>query len=514
MRRLEHVAAAAAAAVAAIVATWPLLGRDRVEGDAMVHQYWMRSFTDPELFQDPLTRRLRASERYPDGYEALFRVAAQVLDPILFGELLGVALMATSGYLVFAIVREHEQWRPAAWIGGALFLALDGHRFNGGFPRGFVHVVVLLCVLLAIRSQHRRAAAVAVAGGLFYPPAALLAVGVLCLAALRTRRFAPAVLAAGLGAAVVLAQQLAGGGGFDVMSAAEARRYPEFGPHGTLRFFADSPWQYVSQNRSGFDLRTTGLLLLGAAATLAALRPGALRRLRPEVVAMPAAAVVLWAAAQVLLFRLYLPHRYTYPVIAFLAIAVAVLLRPVAERAWRSAPAPAALAAGLALLIAVAATPRGVPGQKCPRTQAMAFLASLPKDAVVAGDPVDMKCVVLTARRPVVISTQLAPSYERAYFLEGRRRMFATLDAYYGSDARGLQALQDRYGARYLWVRRDAVRREMRGGARWRGGRFPYGRHVRRLLAQGEPAVLRLPARCARWRRGAQAVYEIACLRT
>ena len=48
--------------------------------------------------------------------------------------------MAVAGWLVFAIVREHADWRPAAWIAAALFLALvDIHRFYGGFPRAFVH---------------------------------------------------------------------------------------------------------------------------------------------------------------------------------------------------------------------------------------------------------------------------------------------------------------------------------------------------------------------------------------
>ena len=79
----------------------------------------------------------------------------------MFGEWLGVALMAAAGWLVFAIVREHADWRPAAWIGAALFLALQGHRFFGGFPRGFLHVVVLLTVLLALRRRERAAALVA-----------------------------------------------------------------------------------------------------------------------------------------------------------------------------------------------------------------------------------------------------------------------------------------------------------------------------------------------------------------
>ena len=63
---------------------------------------------------------------------------------------------------------------------------------------------------------------------------------------------------------------------------------------------------------------------------------------------------------------------------------------------------------------------------------ASAYLETLPKDAIVAGDPVDLKCLPVTARRAVVISTQLAPAYELDYFLEGRRRMFDTLRAVYG----------------------------------------------------------------------------------
>ena len=113
-------------------------------------------------------------------------LASQVANPIAFGEWLGVGLMALSGWLVFAIVREHTPWRPAAWIGAGLFLALfEIHRFYGGFPRAFVQPVVLLTVLLALRG-HRLAAALCAAGGaLFYPPAAVLAVGVLLVSAVR-----------------------------------------------------------------------------------------------------------------------------------------------------------------------------------------------------------------------------------------------------------------------------------------------------------------------------------------
>ena len=180
----------------------------------------------------------------------------------------------------------------------------------------------------------------------------------------------------------------------------------------------------------------------------------------------------------------------------------------------RATPGVGAAAAGLALIAAAVILPDRLPrGNPCPARPATNFLSSLPKDAVIAGDPRDLMCVPVTARRPVVISTQLAPSYEADYFLHGRERMFATLRAYYGSSTGAIADLQTRYGASYLWVRKDAVRKEMAGGGvRWRAGQLPYGRYVRRLVAEGEPAVLHLPEACRRWQKGQAEVYDIGCI--
>ena len=589
-RGLEHAAALAACAVAALLVSRNLLRPDVFSDDAFVHQYWMWRWKDPALFTDGLTAALRESARYPDGYEALFRLASLVADPIAFGEWLGVALMAVSGWLVFLIVREHTDWRPAAWIAAALFLALiDIHRFHGGFPRAFVHPVVLATVLLALRRHQLAAALVAAGGALLYPSAALLAVGVLVVSTVRrtdhglrldARRAAYAGLAVALALAAILGPQLAAGGAPHVLTAEEARRFPEFGPQGTLHFFLPSTLDYLRQNRSGFDLLSAGSILALAALALLLVRRANVRLLREEVLALPLVSLAAYGLAQALLFRLYLPHRFTYPLVAFFAIVVGVALRPTWTALWaRPRPrmrafamlaAPAALAAlaihafplgplappdtlatagnavtagvvvalaaGAALLLGrapgaivpalgalasglvlvgvlLASSDRWTRGSACNTGPAVEFLGTLPKDAVIAGDPLDLKCLPGTARRAVVISSQLAPAYERDYFLAGRAREFAMLRAYYGPSADGIAELAARYGATHLWVRRGAVRRELAPeGARWRAAQLPYGRYVRELLRGGEPAVLRLPAACRRYARGSDEVYDIGCL--
>jgi hypothetical protein len=586
--RLESLAAFAACFAAAWLISLNLLKPHVFSADAFVHQFWMWQWRDPQLFTDSLTADLRGSARYPDGYKGLFWLATQVASPIVFGEWLGIALMALSAWLVFTIVRDHSSWRPAAWIAAGLFLALvEIHRFYGGFPRAFVHPVVLLTVLLAMRRRDLAAALVAVAGALVYPTAALLATGVLLVSSLgwsdrrprlETPRLWFALLALAGTVAAVLVPALAAGGTPEVFTADEARGYPEFGADGALSFFVPSTIEYLEQNRSGFDLRGPGAVIALAAIGILLLRPANLRLLHKEVLALPVVSLVGFAAAQAVLFRLYLPHRYTYPLVAFFAIAIAVSLRPTWTALWsrprprlraflmlaaplavfgvavylfplgpterlgdpwtaaavaagalvlaaavalllrrapeRAVPAVGAVVTGLALGAAIlAANADWARGTICRSTGASAYFATLPKDAVIAGDPMDLRCIPGTARRPVVISTQLAPAYEVDYFLRGRERMFAMLRAYYGSSPAAIAELGERYGATHLWVRPAAIRHVMAtGGGHWRRGDAPYGAFIADLLRGGEPAVLHLPARCRRWQNETSEVYDIRCI--
>jgi hypothetical protein len=347
---------------------------------------------------------------------------------------------------------------------------------------------------------------------LVYPPAALLSIGVLLVT-----RWRSGLLALGL-ACAVLVPQLPAGSSSGVLTAAEARRFPEFGASGPLHFFVDSTTEYLLQNRSGVNLRPAAWILVLAALALLLVRPANVRLLRAPVLALPLVSLAAFAAAHAVLFRLYLPHRYTYPLVAFAAIVAGVALLPTWQALLRRVPRPrlaaiGAAATALALLAAMLAQDRHGPGSRCPDRPAVRFLASLPKDAIVAGDPIDLKCVVATAGRAVVISTQLAPSYEAGYFRIGRERMFATLLAVYGPSRQAIAELRARYGVTHLWVRRDAIRAERSGDrVRWHGWRRPYGQLVRRLLATGEPAVLHLPDGCRSWHAGADAVYDVACV--
>ena len=334
---LEEGAVVVAAFLAALYAEWRIVtGALTFQGDSLLHEYWTRRFVDDVLFQDPITESLLETGYSPPAFRSLYWLASHVVDPVFFGELLPLVLQPFAVWLIFRIVRSHVEWRPAAWIGAALFLVpWEIHRFSGGHPRAFAQPIVLLTLLLLLSRRNVAAALVPPVGLLLYPPAGAVALGIVILAALdfRRPRFLDVerlrwagVSVLGVGAAFVLTRLTTGAQ--NAITEAEARRYPEFGPDGQMHFFANSTLEFLTQNYSGFYLLSSGSILAVTAALLLVLRPRNARLLRWEVWCLPIAALVLFAAAHALLFRLYLPQRYTYALLPFFCIAIAVWVRP------------------------------------------------------------------------------------------------------------------------------------------------------------------------------------------
>ncbi|MGH3111066.1 MAG: hypothetical protein ACRDQT_09135, partial [Gaiellaceae bacterium] len=257
---VEDAAVLLAAALATLHAEWRILANSLVfQTDAQIHEYWMRRFQDPALFDDPLTNALLDTGYSPAGFRLLYWLASHAVDPVLFGELLPLVLQPLAVWLVFRIVRAHVAWRPAAWIAAALFLVpWEIHRFSGGHPRAFAQPIVLLAVFLLLRRRNLAAALVPAVGLLLYPPAALVALAIVVLAALdRTQRlFVDRTRAVWAGAsvagfAVVALTTRVVSGYHPLVSEEEARRYPEFGPDGQMHFFLDSTLDFLTQNYSG-----------------------------------------------------------------------------------------------------------------------------------------------------------------------------------------------------------------------------------------------------------------------
>jgi hypothetical protein len=345
-----------------------LLDPDLYHPDQLIHEFWMRRWREPGLFSDPLTRALLKTDYIPPGVIALYWAGSHLVDPVTLSEWMPLLLVPMSAWLVFRIVREQCSWEPAAWLGAALFLSLfEIHRMSGGHARAFYHPVVLTTVYLALRKREALAALGPPLGVLLYPPAGLTALGTLCVSAihwgrppaLERRRAAVALVSAVLLAAAAFAPRLITGSSPELITKSQALRYEEFGPRGQMHYFRLSLKRYLKSNYGGFHLEHSGSVLVVFALFLAVLRPRNLRLLRRETWSLAAASLALFAIAQATLFMLYLPQRYTYGLIPFFCVFVAVCLRPTWDGVRGrvgSLPATTLLAAAAAVAASVVAT--------------------------------------------------------------------------------------------------------------------------------------------------------------
>jgi hypothetical protein len=352
--RGELLLAAALAAAATLHAEWSILFTPYTfQSDAMIHEWWMRQWRNSQLFHDPLTAAVKATDFVPYGLRAIDWTAARVVDPVSFAAWTPVVLVPVCVAMLFTIVRDHSSWRPAAWLACALYVVpWDILRFSGGHARAYAQPIALAVLLLTLRRRERLAAVVPPIGALLYPPAAAAALAMLGLRALiprpRWERIGLTAVSAAAAAALVRLQ-----GSHPALTLSEARHSPDLGAHGQIPFFGHSVITYLSQNYSGFNLAGSGSLLAIGAVVVLALRPQTARAIRGEVWLTAAGSLAMFALSQAVLFQLYLPNRYTYPLLPVFCIVIGVGWLPAWRRVAAWARWPGALGMAVAVPVAI-----------------------------------------------------------------------------------------------------------------------------------------------------------------
>ena len=302
---------------------------------------------------------------------------------------------------------------------------------------------------------------------------------------------------------------------------------------------------------------------------------------------MGAASLILFGVSYAVLFHLYLPNRYTYALIPFYCIVIAVswyplwnaygeklrwllpvlavgvpaavvwyagsrfdlgpLLPPATLRdtvvdGWVTIACAVAAGAILAAVVYFLRTDRAMgavvlivllcavlagslltgvvaeagwqtsKGHDCSKDQALySYLKTLPKRAIIAGDPKAIDCVPIEAERGVVISRKLYQPFDYTFLKIVRPRMANMLRAYYGSSRSAIADLGTRYGATDLVVDRKLLTLK-RPFLRFTS-MAPFAAVVRRdLPPPSQRAALHLPRSCEVWSQGDLAVYDIPCV--
>jgi hypothetical protein len=442
-----------------------LASRYRFVDDAQAHIFWTYRYRDPELFPHDIYADYYSSTMAPAGFRALYFVAAQGIDPLLFSKLLPFALLAVVvGYAWRLGSALEPRW--GGLVAGLLILEYSGNC-RGGMPRSFFLALLVPHVYYLVTRRFGAASALLVLEGLFEPVAFCLGFGLQGVsllrdlvrdpagalsARLRARRYQLGLFLGGAAVAVsivwatqVLYRPVFIGPAF---SRSEAVQMPEFRPGGREPFFdPDLLRFYLWSDSSGVGLHwRLGKLLLAVAVLLALVGRRVL--LTPPIsIDLVAVSLLLFACSHLVFPQLYFPNRYvryTLPLAAVLTIAfhgraaVARVQRWVPKRLWprgRYARWGAALATGGLVLVVLAGAVRTVVVSSRRADPVAAdlyeFLATLPKASVIAGTAHGLDAVPLLARRKIFWHPEFHAPFFKGYYrlVQERRAALAALEA-------------------------------------------------------------------------------------
>jgi hypothetical protein len=491
------------------------------DGDACQHVYWTAIFQDPTLFAgDLLTGFISTPVFDPLGYQIVYRVGTLFADPLPFSQGLSLVLLLLSVWLLDLVSRQLIVDRRGRLVCLILFVLFSVYDASGGFPRSFAFPLLLAVLYLLQRDAFLASVAVLIPIVLFYPPLVLNVLALLGWTHLwrwwqgeRGRLWWGQSLWLGLVTVAAFLFLLSVYDGDQIaaygpkITFEEAKGMPEFYPGGRTTFFRDTVWGYLLVAPSGVSIHR----LIGFALMLVVL--GVTLGWRTLRMPKPAwhltwTSMVLFTLAHLVLFALHHPSRYTLytlPLAFILTIGANVpgfmdLLGTWWRKpgTWRGKVAPGWL--GWSFLLVFFLWYPYVQGHffsrldmavaDAPQLELTRFLGTLPKDALVAGHPVDMNPVPLLARRKVLANHELSLPYYKGYYGQIRQRLFDFFEAYYAGSFDTVAAFVDRYGIDALVVRKDHYTKEFLSGPVYFE---PYNERAKNYLARQSSFVLRDP---------------------
>lgn len=519
-----------------------------VQDDARQHVFWMQRFLDSALFPKDLIADYFQSVA-PAGYTAIYQMmAGRGINPLLVNKLLPTVLgLITTGYC-FGVCLELLPVPTAGFIATLLLNQSLWMKDDlvSATPRAFVYPLFLAFLYYLLRRSLLPVCVAIALLGWFYPHFVLIAAIILILRLLRWDRGLPRLsrnrsdylfCAIGLGVAllVMLPFALEASEFGPTITAAEARKLPEFLPGGRSAFFYNDPWRFwLSASRSGLlpsikpPLLAVGFLL-PVLLRYPSLFPLAQRvnsiAILPQVVV---ASLLMFFAAHALLFKLHLPNRYSeHSLRIVLAIAAGITLIVICNALWHTCKQRLPYFQGrqilaLASVVLIGAALILYPSfeKNFPNTKYQVgnfpllyqFFQEQPKDSLIASLSGEADNLPTFSQRSILVGREYAIPYHLGYYRQFRQRMLALIRAQYNPDLTAVQTLIQKYGVDFWLLDREAFTPEYIANNSWIKQYQPASAEALTSLQQGIPALSAVMGRCSVFETQGLVVLNAACI--
>ena len=522
-----------------------------VQDDARQHVFWMSRFIDPELFPNDLIADYYQSIA-PWGYKNLYRLAASIgIEPLVFNKFVPTIVGLVMTTYCFAVSLELLPIPFGAYVTTLLFnqnIWVQGSIISGT-ARDFIYPLFFVFIYYWLRRSLWGVCIALVLVSWFYPSSVLIFAGVLFLQLWRFDGYIPRLckdkqvyLFSCIGMAVAFVALLP-----YVLSASEygptvtleqARSLPEFIAGGRAGFFLDDdPWRFwFNASRTGIKLPSALRPQLAYAGLLLPfllrfpLKFPSIAKINPKVTYLRDILIVsfgLFFAAHALLFRLYLPSRYTsrsLKVTIVLAAGIALMLILDAVRNWainnqsvvKSMVAWAAIAILLVSLIGFPITRSNFTNtgyRTGEHPELYRFFQQQPKDIVIASLTSEANLIPSFTKRSVLVAEEYAIPYHWGYYKPLRQRAVDLIEAQYTSDRTTVKDFIDRYGIDFWLIERSSFTPEYLEGSRWFSDRPSVTPKAIANLRQGKVGVVAsLQESCAVFEDPRYIVLDTKCI--
>lgn len=516
-----------------------------IQDDARQHIFWMSRFIDSELFPNDLIANYYQSIA-PWGYKNLYRIVATFgIDPLVFNKILpGILGLIMTGYC-FAVTLELLPIPFAGFVAALLFnqniWMQDG--LTSGTAKAFIYPLFFAFLYYWLRRSLVGVCLTILLLSWFYPSFVLICGGVLFLQLWRVKGYTPRLCAdkkvylfscIGLAVAfvVLLPYVFAASEYGPTVTLEQARSLPEFEAGGRASFFHDrDPWRFwFNASRSGIKLPSAlipplsyGGLLLPFLLRFPTQFPLS-QKINPKIsylVNLLLVSFALFFAAHALLFKLYLPSRYTQHtlkivIIPAAAIALILILEAVLNWAinshkqsqqsqyksnYKSVFSQAITILLIILLVGYPASRNNFinTGYRIGKhPELYKFFQQQPKDILIASLTKEVDSIPSFTQRSILVSREHAIPYHMGYYRPLRQRAVDLIEAQYTTDLQIVKDLIERYGVDFWLIEKSSFTPEYLEGNRWITHHQPVTQKAIEDLKQGKtPAISLLKDSCA-----------------
>lgn len=472
-----------------------------VQDDARVYVFWMQRFLDPSLLpRDWIANYFQSVT--PAGYAALYHLMSICgISPLLFSKILPAILGLITTCYCFFLSLEILPMPVTAFLSSLLFNQTLWLRDDlvSATPRSFISPLLLAFLYYLLRGAWLPVAVCIGLMGLFYPLGVFLATGVLVLRlaveAIQTLQTShqlnltfftnkKGILAAITIAFLVLLPYVLNQSEYGpTITANEAKTWPEFLPKGRIPFFNHAnPLKFWFQGQhSGIRLSLNPPIIITAFLFPVLLRfrqPFPLaKQIRSNIRILAELVLVslgCFFLSHALLFKLYLPSRYTLHTLPLvLSIAAAISLTIIFEAIYRWARRQiqeqnnkktwvslGSVSCGLLIFSCVVIFYPNLFWQKAfPKTGYVVgrlpglyeFIRKQPKDSLIVSLTNEVNNLPTFGRRSILVGQEYANPYHVGYYTKLRQRYQDLIQAQYSLDLAEIKKFINKYDADF-WL--------------------------------------------------------------